>query len=117
MSAMETNGEAWSRLLNPRVREAAWAIWRIVKRIVSLAAALGLTVSGGAVGIWAALQVRLPDPALLKMAKNLRAMTPPPSAAEMRDLYLQMLGAGVVVLIWGVLWLREWSGPLLRDRE
>ena len=77
---------------------------------LKLGAALALTVTGVAMGISAALQVRLSDAALLAFDQAIKQRDVP-SASSARDFFLIMIGCGVVFLIWGLHLVREWVRP------
>ena len=93
----------WLRPLAANVRD-------IFKSALKLGGALALTVIGAAMGISAALQVRLSDAAMLAFDQAIKRQ-PAPSASSARDFFLMMIGCGVVVLIWGLHLVREWIRP------
>jgi hypothetical protein len=80
----------------------------IIVSALKLGGALTLTVFGAAMGIAAALQVRLSDAAMLAFEQRTHS---PPSASSARDFFLMMIGCGVVVLIWGLHLVGEWIRP------
>jgi hypothetical protein len=82
----------------------------IFKSALKLGAALALTVIGAAMGISAALQVRLSDAAMLAFDQAIKQRDVP-SASSARDFCLIMIGCGVVFLIWGLHLVREWVRP------
>ena len=83
---------------------------QIIASALKLGGALALTVIGATVGIAAALQVRLPDAALLAFDQAVKRQEVP-SASSARDFFLFMLGGGIGILIYGLHLVREWVRP------
>jgi hypothetical protein len=99
------------RSIIDRLRPVALKAKDIIVSAAKLGGALALTVFGLAVGVAAAMKVRLPDAVLLQMAKQADRMRAMPSASSERDFLLMMLGVGIAILIYGLHLVREWVRP------
>jgi stage V sporulation protein SpoVS len=93
--------------------EVALVIRHKVKRGISLVGAGGLACAGVALAIFSAIAANQPDSVLLQHAIEQARAHAPPSASHERELHFVMLGWGVVLLIFGILWLADWrKAPL-----
>lgn len=85
-------------------------IGRKAKRGLDLLGSVALAGVGASIAVACAVQTRQPDAVLLQMA-NAARKADVPSASDERDMYLFILGVGVVVLIAGLHKCREWFRP------
>jgi hypothetical protein len=90
-----------------RVHPLARKAIEILVSATKLCAAGALMIFGAVFGIAAAMQLRLTDAALLQQAHG----SPPTSATDERTVLLLLVGAGVVVMIWGLHRLHDWFRP------
>ena len=90
-----------------RAREIALWMWRKAKRGLALLGAFLLAVLGVATGYGGAMVARQPDAVLMQIATGTHDASPP-SVSDERDVYLAMLGVGVVLTMWGLYYVRAW---------
>jgi hypothetical protein len=97
--------------------EIAFLVGNKIKRGAALLGACGLAVAGAALGIFAALEANTPDSVLVQRAidgfKEARAPDPP-SAADVREMYLWMMAVALFAVIAGLHYAREWFRPKAR---
>ena len=99
-----------SRLLHPRVRDAARMIGSKVKRGSDrLGVVVLLASAGGGAGMVGAFETREPDGALRQLAKKLRGIVPT-SAGPQLDFFLIVIGGTVFLLTWALDSVRERFG-------
>jgi hypothetical protein len=81
------------------------------KSTLSLLGAVGLAVTGLALGIGVAIEARKPDGVLVQAAMQTHEAHHAPTASDERDFLFGMLAFGVVLLIAGLHAIREWWRP------
>jgi hypothetical protein len=91
--------------------EIARMVGTKTKTALSLLGAVGLAVTGLALGIGAAIQARNPDWVLVQAAMDAHEAHRVPTASDERDFLFAMLGFGVLLLIAGLHAIREWWRP------
>lgn len=79
-----------------------------IRRAGILIRAVGVACVGAGIGILGAIEASQPDSVLAQRALKDAPAFAPPSASDERIFYLWLSGAGVLVLIAGLYFAREW---------